>query len=325
MKTYLAVSALLISSGTIYAQETASPPEADSGAQSAYERRVERFDAIAVAFEKTFKGFTVAKSVEDKNAAVEPASIAGVHSRESGNSTAIDVGVTWDIWRQKDFDAEIDSEALNKLYWSIGPKLEYHRNDVGGDKEQDSLQAGFAIAARNLRAPTNLAPDPLNFHYETTFKYKNDRIKNGQGVSSSFAVSATKARIHLGAADETESGLVSWGWFPVLALQSEQADNLKNEPSGSVTRLKGAVDLKILPFNPLNFEVGIGYNLWYNFTKSGPFERYHRTQMLFKAYATYWFTDNKNVGLGVDYSDGANPETNLKGDRFTSFGVKIQF
>jgi hypothetical protein len=115
---------------------------------------------------------------------------------------------------------------------------------------------------------------------------------------------------------------------PRIALQSEQADDLvAAAPSGSVTRLKASLDLALYPFNrkhKKNIEVLVGYQTWFNQSRSGPFADYAKRQELFTASLNVYLDSGQRFAIGLDYTDGENPEDGKEDQTVTSLSFKVK-
>ncbi|MBI5688670.1 MAG: hypothetical protein HZC55_01130 [Verrucomicrobia bacterium] len=268
-------------------------------------------DTIAGAQKKLAEtGFKLRKSINDKTGAGEPATFGTTRSRNDSGSTAADIAVGF----------EKSLPQKDEVNHFIGPMFEYHRNDngVAPSKEVKNYAAGVVYY---WTADRSTWSEILG----ASLAYKNDRIKNGEGVTASLSGTVQNQDIflnHVPIANKPGQPF-PWGWFPGIAVQAEHGDDLEaNKKRGEVYRLKGEFSLVARPIREVPIQVTVGVVGWHNFHKTGPFERYHRDQKLFRWTLDYFI--NPDVSVGLTHLDGANPETNYKGDRQTTFGLKVK-
>ena len=253
----------------------------------------------------TTYGVQVRASVQDKNNAGKPAAISWTHDNGGGDVVATDVGVSFG-W----------SGANDQLK----PYAEYHRNNQT-TKKQDCLQTGIDyvhIWNEGERRPSHFL--------ELKAAFRNDRINTGRGGTASLTYTPLDQDWLIN--DWGASGARNFMWVPMLSIQGAYADGLKpDESSGTVLRLKQEVDVSFLPFvSSTDGQVELlgSFQLWENQTRSGTFLKYHRFQRLYSISLNVYLDQKRRTAIGIDYSNGEDPEQGRQPQSLIAIALKIK-
>jgi len=253
---------------------------------------------------------TLAQSVIDKNSIQKPAALQLVLPSGGKDSYSIDAGLTWN---------GLYGQWLGSL-WEVGPSVEYHRN-TQTKTPQNTFQAGLSVV-------DGFGDPGTVFHYvQGVVQYKDDRIMSGQGVQASLSYTLVNWDLAIGFARGPD--VLQYMWQPTAALQYEGADNvLKTGKSGEVGRVKGHVEAGLYPFGKRlekRIELITQESYWYDAAQDDAYDRVQRGHNLFEASGNYWIDVTQNLGLGIDYLRGDNPEQGLARQETVMLSLKAKF
>ncbi len=259
-------------------------------------------------------GIVVRQSLANKNFNNEPAAISWISPQGGADSTTIDIAIGMNA----------KEGSFTGGSWNLLPKVEYHKNTDTGSK-QDTLKAGFNMTCI-FEDPTPPPGQQVWSHYlELSAAYKDDRIKTGQGISGSLSYTPLYAPLHFASYG---TGNFRYMLTPRIALLAEHANDLTaGALSGSVTRLKASVELSVYPFFKTHadgIEVLVGYQTWFNQSRSGPFASDKKHQELFTASLNFYLDRDQRYALGLDYTHGENPEDGQADQTVTSLSFKMK-
>ena len=258
-------------------------------------------------FAKQFH-LSLRQSVLDKNVIEKPASIQFVHPSNGKDSYAIDAGVTL-RW--------VDTD-----HWFVGPLAEYHRQtDIS--KPQDNFQAGLTV----INITGDVTKDPITSFLQGTLKYKNDHITTGKAALAKIDYTPLAPRAGIGTS--IGSGELEFTWQPTIGLQYESADNVrKTKQSGDEARVMANIEVGLFPWatalhHRLQFVARETY--WHAFARSGAFDRFSADYDIFRASLSWYLDTGRHFGIGIDYSNGSDPELGLLRQELTTLSLKVKF
>jgi len=246
----------------------------------------------------------------DKNAIEKPATLQFVHSSSKGDSYAIDAGLTISVY-------ETDR-------WFIGPLVEYHRK-TETSKEQNNFQAGLTVI--------NIYGDVSEGHAlytQGSLKYVKDKITAGEGLLTKINVTPLYPDWWMGSARKIGLLDLKVIWQPTVGVQYETTNNvLKTGEHGSAARAFGSIEVGIYPFAEAlrsNLEIVVRNNYWRNINQTGGYKsKYDQDHNLFQTGLTYYFDSSRHFGIGIDYSEGENPEEGLLEQANTILSLRLKF
>jgi hypothetical protein len=290
MRAYTLFIACCAISPAMCAQDAVTPPEDPLGN-----------------FAKRFR-LSLRQSVLDKNAIEKPASLQIVQVSEGEDSYAIDVGVTFRL---------LDTER-----WFVGPLAEYHRQTELA-KPQDNFQAGLTV----INITGDVTKDPVTNFVQGTLKYKNDRITTGEALLGKIDYTPLAPRAGIGTSIGSDNFEVIWQ--PTVGLQYESADDVrKTGLEGDEARAMANIEVAFFPWaKPLHHRLQFvaRETYWHAFARSGAFETFGSDYDIFRASLTWYLDGGRHFGVGIDYSNGSDPELGLLRQELTTFSLKVRF
>jgi len=274
----------------LYAQDAVTPPEDPLG-------------DLAKQFHLSLR-----QSVLDKNVIEKPASIQFVHPSNGQDSYAIDAGLTFRL---------VDTD-----HWFVGPLAEYHRQ-TQISKAQDNFQAGLTL----INITGDVSKDPVTSFIQGTLKYKNDRITTGEALLAKLEYTPLAPRAGIGTS--IGSGEFEFIWQPTVGLQYESADDVrKTKQSGEEARAMANIEIGLFPWasslrHRLQFVAR--ETCWHSFARSGAFDKFGADYDIFRASLTWYLDTGRHFGVGIDYSNGSDPELGLLRQELTTLSLKVKF
>ena len=278
-------------------------------------------------------GLSIVANTTDANKATEPAKFAYYDSRVSDSAKLVDLGVK--------FQPQHLPESLALFAASAG--IEYHLNSARADsgrRKQDS--ASINLSFERVYNPGGGLPKP---YYKGSVAYKNDRVDKGQGVTGALGISVVDTAWHLNSFGLDVDSHHHWAISPFLEIQHEDKNGI--EPAkkttgatppvldGDITRSKATVALEYWPFSPSEREVAqkkgrriqlLGrYQVWNNMGRYGFFTTSRRYQRLVTASINVYLDKTQSLSVGLDHSNGENPEQDKARDRTTELAFKAKF
>lgn len=263
-------------------------------------------------------------STTDLDKSTAPATLSWTDSRSGGHSLMADVGLKLEL-RSLEQTLQIQDTTL------IQPGIEYHRDTTktsSGTDKQNSFIGGFTTDTI-----WNLGEQRLSPILQGAFSYKNDRVDKGQGAQASIGISGYSSKLWLNSMDRNAQSPLSWS--PELALQWENKNGIAasasspaNPLDGNATRAKGTLAVEVWPFRRTfgqRIEFAGRFDGWLNLNRSGCFAVYHKTQRITTCSVNFWLNNDRNAGVGLDYSNGENPEKGKARDRSSDVALKMQF
>jgi hypothetical protein len=256
---------------------------------------------------KTYN-LSLRQSVVDKNALEKPAAFQWVHAG-SGDSSSIDVGLTW--------------SALNSTDWSAGPLVEYHRQTLAV-KKQDNFQAGLT-ALHVIGDVTDKST--ITQFLQGTLNWKNDRVVIGSGGLCKATDTLLYPELGLGRTIGPDYFKVEWQ--PTAGLEYETASNvLKSGRKGATARAYGNLEIGIYPLAKSvrrAIELMIRGTYWRDFSGSSAYTTlFRRNHTLAQLTLTYYFDPNQHFAVALDRTSGENPEQGLQQQNTTTLSLKVK-
>lgn len=308
MKPPFVLAAFLVAAVVVHAAES---PGSDPLAEFKLWAKKNRFKLVA--------------STTDLNKSSYPAKLSWTESRNGVEPRLVDAGLKLEM-RDLVEDLGIQDTTV------IQPGIEYHRDSTitkSGREKQNSF-VGTLVADIQW----NPGSGRLNPIIKPSIAYKNDRVDKGQGVTTAIGFSGFHSHTRLNSMDRTDR--VPFSWSPLLEIQWESKNGIEPAvPSptptpldGEVLRSKGGLAIRLYPLKAAfgrRVEIVGRYEGWYNFKRTGPFRDYSRFQRITIVSVNAWLNDDLNAGVGVDYSNGENPEKSKARDRSTELAFKLQF
>ena len=202
--------------------------------------------------------------------------------------------------------------------WDLRLGAEYHR-DSRLTSLKDLFQTGF-----NFQAVTGKATSPFGALINGDLSYKNDNVSDARSVAASLDV---LPRIDLLRTDDFfDVGPTRFRWQPFAGLLYESAYDTATNVNGG-HRLLGRYGAELL-FYPAwkaieaKLEMRLRYTAWITLDATGLYDGDHWSSS-FEAGITYWFNRHISVpglrtatevqvGLGLTYENGENPELSTK-------------
>jgi hypothetical protein len=246
-----------------------------------------------------------------------PAQITYAHPRNGADTYAIDAGLAATFITPQ--------PGLWQIDWGIG--ADYHRNSETSAKKnlfQTGLIAdaifGNPALSDFVRAKANLS-------------YKDDDIKDVRSIVGGIDVLPVIAGLWID--NYHRLGPAHWRWQPFLGLRYESVTD-SGAAGKDGDRLLGryGVEAQIFPFFDYvkrSVEVKATYTMWSDLSSSGVYSGNGWNGFL-DADLTYWFNGGLSVnkekvdlGVGVSYQNGDNPELNLAHIDLLTVSLKAKF
>ena len=221
--------------------------------------------------------------------------------------------------------------------------IEYHLNSAKTDtgrRKQDS-----AAVTGSFERIVNRGAGSVSPYYKGSLSYKNDRVDKGQGVTAALGLSLHSSAWHLNSFGLDTKAHYFWLWSPIVEIQREDKNGIepaKKNPAapvvaldGGVTRGKLSVATEYWPFAPSLEEIAqkkarriqlqARYQLWDNASRAGFFKTYPRYQRIVTASFNVYLDNTQSLCIGLDHSNGENPELDKARDRTTELALKAKF
>jgi len=254
------------------------------------------------------RNIKVRQTTSDQNAIEKPASLQFVHSNQSnGDSYSIDLGITY--------------ERFQLGIWALSPTFEYHRNTLIA-KSQNNLQGGIALST----VWGDVANSEFTLIPQFSAKYKYDKFNTNDAMIAKIDFPMLKPNWAMGVRRGPK--LFHLVWLPTAGLQYEWGENIRaTNYSGKLIRAVGNLEVAFDPFwfeFKKNIEFILRSTYWYNIDRSSilkdavPVDQ-HLNYVGFLLY----FDDNEHCGVGIEYSNGENPEQGLAKQETTTISLKL--
>lgn len=267
---------------------------------------------------------TLRESADDKNRLEKPASFFFEIPSEGHDSYSIDAGLKINV-----LAPQAASEA------EFGPKIEYHRKTTT-DKEQDNFQAG-AAGGILLGELVDLDPEPVAacaWYLSASAAYKRDNAKKTEGGLYKVQFSPLYTPWHLNYLGPTND-LHLYLFAPTAGVEVDDATKTEvSAKDGTTVRGHAGVDISLYPFQQAirdmvhrrqALEIAVGLHHWWDLSESGGIDDSRDGHDLLKVGATFYFAENKKVGLGVEYVNGENPSEGLDKQKLSRLSLKLLF
>lgn len=281
---------------------------------------------------------TLRQSSQDKNTNDEAALILWTENEKKKDTIAVDAALAFSVCSGQ-FTSKLG--GLNRLVATeLKPVVEYHRSTVTS-KEADTFSAGLTYELiASPPPPTNAPKNPDDIVKKDFFEhflslstnYKHDKINLGEGFQTGVSYSP------IGGFLKTSIPLREWNlsnsyWQPSFSLQYENANGIKPDSSGNVSRGKTSITFVYAPFQQGIINLTTNYSGWWNFSRSGPFEQYDQYQSNFTT-TLNWnllfppetknMVKKANVALALQYVKGDDPEKGKLDQSYTQLALKFR-
>lgn len=259
------------------------------------------------------KGFSIRKSFEGTSKDEAKPAFFGFNKDYKGgfNFTSIDVGV-----KLADFEPFTHASSI----FIVSPKVEYHKDNTP-EKEKDNFVSGVNIEL--IPWPiTNPASYQVRPVVTGAFDYKRDFVLESGTAGLKFYLSGKSNRDLLpGGNTRNKAHALNLRYYLYTGYEHYFGlDSLHNESNYWVNRL--FVDL---------WPIGVFTKNYLQITIDGTWrvalndELYNKGNLTYITIgANFYPTGNDGLGIGVDYSEGDDPNNSFADVKKISLGLKIK-
>jgi hypothetical protein len=268
-------------------------------------------------------GLELRKSLRERLDYEKPARFQVRNGPDEDGTYGIDAGAKLRVFPWSQARPRLPLEA--ELHFTA----EVHRNSASGAKEQNELILGPSVYAQ-------IGSNAGGVKFNVPVNYKSNRVKHTEslivGVDALAMWSEAGVNVVqnlLPVPDGQLNSELQYALYPRIGVEFEDTlDAPTSADEGGEGRAYASLDVTLLPFAVSvdnRWELSAGYKHWEHFSQSGAFDRGDDDEDLFVASTRYYIDAYKRIAIGVEYSDGANPSTDLPNSEFWQLALEFRF